>query len=557
LTTAVYDAAHRLVTVTQSMGGNTGPQTIRAYDSGGRMTSLSKTIGTGGTKVKSLLSYDAANRLGTLVYQAITPGGSGPRFGPGITTGIATYIYAYDNANRVTTETNNDGTYTFTYDGGDELTNVGDGRLESYGYDSNGNRNTTGYTTAGANELTASPGYTYTYDAEGNLTSKTNTSTHVVTTFSYDDRNRMTGVTIGGTATATYTYDSLNRRIGTKVSGTQTWSVYDGSNNYADFNGSSALQERYQIGPAVDELLGRTDSGGTTAWYLPDRLGTVHDITDTTGTVIYHASYDAFGNTLTESGGGGDRFKFTGREYDSAVSLYFYRARYLDPATGRFQAQDPSGFASGDLNLYRYVGDDPLNATDSTGLYPQHLHECITSIETKYIMHGDTGRPLPANARRVWPQVTAWWGHEFQLIITLDRNAPVKGGPTLQWYEHFSLSIYSYRTRRMLDGPRQWDSGDLLSVQDPANATLSPWFENISNPIIIDDAPGWHTEGTQNVSRLSIERAVTIHVIADNPPGCKMWHWSITIFANTHLNQGRQNHLLGDYWESMAVAGGG
>ena len=87
-------------------------------------------------------------------------------------------------------------------------------------------------------------------------------------------------------------------------------------NPYADFNGSGTLLTRYVSGPAVDEIFARTSSGGTTAWYLTDRLGSVRDIVNTSGTSIDHVVYDSYGNILTESSGtNGDRFKFTGMEY--------------------------------------------------------------------------------------------------------------------------------------------------------------------------------------------------------------------------------------------------
>jgi len=210
---------------------------------------------------------------------------------------------------------------------------------------------------------------TYTYDNVGNLTAQTNTNTHVVTTFSYDYRNRLTGVTQGGTAIATYTYDALNRRIGFKDNGTQTWTVYDGQNPYADFNGSGTLLTRYLYGPAVDEILARTASGGTTAWYLTDKLGSVRDVVDTSGTVIDHVVYDSFGNVTTETNStNGDRFKFTGREYDSTAGLYEFRARYYSPSAGRFDQTDPIQYSGGDANLYRYVSNVPTSGTDPSGL---------------------------------------------------------------------------------------------------------------------------------------------------------------------------------------------
>jgi RHS repeat-associated protein len=95
----------------------------------------------------------------------------------------------------------------------------------------------------------------------------------------------------------------------------------------------------------------------------------VHDLVNTSGTVIDHLAFDTYGNITSEtSPANGDRFKFAAREYDSATGLYFNRARYYDPATGRFISQDPMSFAAGDTDLYRYVGNGPTNATDPSGL---------------------------------------------------------------------------------------------------------------------------------------------------------------------------------------------
>ena len=257
-----------------------------------------------------------------------------------------------------------EGTYTYTYDNADELTNVDENgtQVESYIYDSNGNRTGTGFTTTVMNEQTASPGYTYTYDNAGNMISSTNTSTHVTTTYTYDYRNRLTEVTTGGTIVATYVYDALNRRIGIDDTGTQTWTVYDGINPYADFNGSGTLKERYLFGAGVvngavvDEILARTSSGGSTAWYLPDKLGSVRDIVDSSGNELDHVVYGSFGNILTETdAANGDRFKYAGMEYDSVTGQYYDRARYYDAAIGRFMSRDPMGFRAGDADLYRYV----------------------------------------------------------------------------------------------------------------------------------------------------------------------------------------------------------
>ena len=106
-----------------------------------------------------------------------------------------------------------------------------------------------------------------------------------------------------------------------------------------------------------------------TAWYLTDHLGTVRDIVDAAGSLVDHIEYDSFGNVVSETNAtAGDRFKFTGREFDIESGLYYYRARYYDAATGRFLSEDSLGFDAGDANLYRYVGNAPTNGSDPFGL---------------------------------------------------------------------------------------------------------------------------------------------------------------------------------------------
>jgi RHS repeat-associated protein len=175
-------------------------------------------------------------------------------------------------------------------------------------------------------------------------------------------------------------YDGLDRRIGIKESNKQIWTVYDGTTAdalpYVDYTGGSGggLSQRYLFGPGVvngavvDQILARTSAGGTTAWYLPDKLGSVRDIASSAGAVIDHIVYDSFGNILSESNAtNGDRFKFAGMEYDAVTGLHYDRARYYTAAAGRFIGQDPIGFRAGSTNQYSYVSNGPTNATDPNG----------------------------------------------------------------------------------------------------------------------------------------------------------------------------------------------
>jgi RHS repeat-associated protein len=165
------------------------------------------------------------------------------------------------------------------------------------------------------------------------------------------------------------------------------------------------LQARSLHGPAVDMLLARTTAAGTSAWYLTDRLGSVRDLASTSGSVINHVAYDGFGKVLSETNpANGDRFKFTGREQDAVTGLQYNRARYYDAAIGRWTQEDPIGFAAGDANLYRYVGNGPTNFVDPSGLYSDPLNEQLDRMQRS----GRGFRPFsPVTQSRVSRQAVA------------------------------------------------------------------------------------------------------------------------------------------------------
>jgi RHS repeat-associated protein len=95
----------------------------------------------------------------------------------------------------------------------------------------------------------------------------------------------------------------------------------------------------------------------------------VRVLTDNTGGVLDEIDYDAYGNILSQTdSSASDRYMWTGQQYDSVTGLQYNRARYYDPATGRWTTEDPIGFAGKDTNLYRYARNDPTNLTDPSGL---------------------------------------------------------------------------------------------------------------------------------------------------------------------------------------------
>jgi RHS repeat-associated protein len=117
-------------------------------------------------------------------------------------------------------------------------------------------------------------------------------------------------------------------------------------------------------GAHVDEPLAREEAGNVLTFYHADALGSIVKTTNEAGEVVDSYSYDAYGNLETPHPGG---YAFTGREWDPETGLYYYRARYYDPRVVRFLSVDPIGLAGG-LNVYSYVGNDPVSRRDPTGL---------------------------------------------------------------------------------------------------------------------------------------------------------------------------------------------
>jgi len=393
-----YDSRNELTNQTLSGTGISAEAVSYAYDAAGRLTGLTRYSNLAETTEVAATSYtyDDANRM-TGITDANSAG-----------TTLVSYAYTYDAADRVTQEVrtwtsgSSTDTVTYGYTNNNQLTSVSHTNSsfanESFSYDANGNQTGTGYTTTTGNEQTASPGYTYTFDHDGNMTTATQTSTGDVWYYSYDFRNRLTGAvekSSAGTTLAqvTFTYDALDNRIGMDENGTQTWTLYDGDTPVMDFNGSGSLTMRYLWGPAG--IVARQTSGGTVSWYLADALGTVRDLINNSGSIIDHVDFSAFGTVLDESSPSiGDRLMgFAGMERDPVTGLNLAVERVENPATGRWDSQDPLEFSAGDANLYRYVGGAPTGEEDPSGLADA---PGIGSLYWYYLSHnlGFVGAPL-------------------------------------------------------------------------------------------------------------------------------------------------------------------
>ncbi|HXH81928.1 MAG TPA: RHS repeat-associated core domain-containing protein [Candidatus Tectomicrobia bacterium] len=141
--------------------------------------------------------------------------------------------------------------------------------------------------------------------------------------------------------------------------------VYDGLNPVREATGGTTVDLLTGLG--INEYLTRT-TGGTTEHYLTDALGSVVALADGAGAVASTYSYEPFGRVTATGSTSSNELKYTGRE-DDATGLHYYRARYYHPQLQRFISEDPIEFDAGDVNLYVYVGNSPMDRTDPLGLF--------------------------------------------------------------------------------------------------------------------------------------------------------------------------------------------
>jgi RHS repeat-associated protein len=446
--TPTYDLANNRTLVQDSFGGTT----TRTYDvlnrvttmqfNGTSTTTLREDFGwtvrdqvatqtrysdlAGSTKIGySTFIYDPVRRLTNLQHQ----NGSG--------TVLANYANVYDLASRITSETLNSGTPTsYTYDVINELTNDS---LVTYSYDLNGNRTMTGYTTSLANEMLTDPTWTYYYDKNGNMVGQlTGGNTGTMGYYGYDNRNRLLSAlqakSSGPLMQATYVYDAMGFRLEKDVwtpgSGTATTrSTYDGPQVWADLSVTNTLQTRYVLGDRVSELLAWITSGGAASWPLVDRLRSVRNVMSNTGVLLDTITYDGFGQTKVESNPSvGGNYKAFGYRSDSETGWLCTWWRYYDAVIGRWLQMDPMEFGAGDVNLFRYVGNNPTNATDPSGLWKisrNKNNEFATATTEKGDTIAGLGNTIGLDPLRYSSWLSFIQGQEGVLVVGVKAPKPL------------------------------------------------------------------------------------------------------------------------------------